>query len=102
MFITRLLHNMTLAAQATTRNKAVVSDDIGVNLTSLTPLTNAVVRDFVPRLGANKGLLRVRLRLNGPDGLPGAAAIQVGDHACGLSPGQRHITQIPSVYGGVQ
>jgi len=59
-----------------------VSDDIGVNLTSLKLLSEPVVPAFVPRLGDNKGLLPVRLRLSGPDYLPGAAAIQARACAC--------------------
>ena len=55
-----------------------MSDDIGVELMQLTLLNDSVVPAFVPRLGDNKGLLPVWLKLSGPDDMPAAAAIQVG------------------------
>lgn len=59
-----------------------ISDDIGVNITRLQLLSDAHVRNFVPRLGENKGLLPVRLRLSGPDNIPAAAFIQVRKSMC--------------------
>lgn len=55
-----------------------ISDDIGVDLVDLSLLSEAVVPAFVPRLGDNKGMLPVRLKLTGVGGLPGSADIQVG------------------------
>jgi hypothetical protein len=54
-----------------------VSDDIGVDLVELSMLSEAVIPAFVPRLGENKGMLPVRLKLTGVGGLPGSADIQV-------------------------
>lgn len=54
-----------------------ISDDVGVNLTKLVLLSPQHVPAFAPRLGNNKGMLPVRLKLSGKSGLPGAAAIQV-------------------------
>jgi hypothetical protein len=54
-----------------------VSDDIGVPLASLQLLSERNVPAFVPRLSVNKGMLPVKLKLSGTDGLPGSAAIQV-------------------------
>jgi hypothetical protein len=58
-----------------------ISDDIGVDLVKLSMLSAAVVPAFVPRLGDNKGMLPVRLKLTGAGGLPGSADIQVGCHS---------------------
>lgn len=58
-----------------------VSDDIGTELVSLELLSARNVSNFVPRLGDNKGLLPVKLKLSGKDGLPAAAAIQVRSYA---------------------
>jgi hypothetical protein len=55
-----------------------ISDDIGVDLVNLSMLSEAVIPAFVPRLGDNKGMLPVRLKLTGARGLPGSADIQVG------------------------
>jgi hypothetical protein len=55
-----------------------ISDDIGVDLVKLSMLSATVVPAFVPRLGDNKGMLPVRLKLTGARGLPGSADIQVG------------------------
>ena len=77
-----------------------VSDDIGTNLTQLRPLSEAVVSAFVPRLGDNKGLLPVRLKLTGPGGMPGAAAIQVGCGQAGCA--LRHTRIHHHIWGGQQ
>jgi hypothetical protein len=55
-----------------------ISNEVGSELAQLEVVNKAEASTFRPRLSENKALLPVKLRLTGPDGLPGAAAIQVG------------------------
>lgn len=57
-----------------------ISNDVGSQLTQLVVLNKEAASTFRPRLNENKALLPVKLRLTGPEGLPGAAGIQVGQH----------------------
>lgn len=54
-----------------------ISNDVGSELTYLEILNEEEASRFRPRLSENKALLPVKLKLTGPDGLPGAAAVQV-------------------------
>lgn len=54
-----------------------ISNEVGSELTQLEVLNKEEASTFRPRVSENKAMLPVTLRLTGPDGLPGAAAVQV-------------------------